>query len=306
MRSYAERMSDALPDLADLDLLVRIARAGSLGRVANELAVSQPGVSRRVVRLERALGLELLDRGPRGTALTPSGRVVVGWAEELLTSAREFGASVSAMRLRRKTSLRVAASMTVAEHLAPAWLARLRDQHPESTVSLSVHNSTEVTSLVEQGEADLGFVESPTVRGSLRRRRIAWDELLVVVRSDHPWARRRRPITAETLSAEPLLVREAGSGTRETVDEALRRAGLTLTPLQTLASNAALKSSALVGVGPAVLSGLSVENEVRSGQLVDVAVTGIDLRRPLSVVWRDGVRLPQTARELLRLVLAQG
>ena len=291
-------MSEPLPDLENLDLLVRVARAGSLGRVAEDLQVSQPSVSRRVVRLERALGLELLDRGPRGSVLTPAGRVVVGWAEELVTAARQFATSVEAMRLRRRTTLRVSTSMTIAEHLAPGWLSRLRELRPDATVSLTVRNSTEVATAVEHGEVDLGFVESPGVRRTLRHRRIAWDELQVVVSPHHPWAGLEQ-IAAATLVAEPLLVREDGSGTRETVDEALRKVGLELVPLQTLASNAALKSSALVGIGPAVLSGLAVIDEIRAGRLVAVPVTGVDLRRPLSVVWRDGADLPEAAEQLL-------
>lgn len=301
MASYAERMTPPRPDLEDLDLLVLVARTGSLGRAAEELGITQPSVSRRFLRLERALRVELLQRGPRGSTLTPAGKVVVGWASTLLGAAEDFTESVDAMRQNRETTLRVAASMTIAEHLAPSWLAQLRGVSPDSVVSLSVHNSTEVAEAVEAGRADLGFVEAPAVRASLRRRRIGWDVLQIVVSPAHPWARRRTPITPELLVAEPLLVREVGSGTRETIDDALSRLGLQLTPSLTLASNSALKSSALVGIAPAVLSELAVTEELRSGQLVAVPVSGMELRRPLSVVWRDGDRLPSHAEALLRV-----
>ena len=294
-------MSASTSDLGDLALLVRVAHLGSLGRVAEEAGLSQPSLSRRMVRLERALRLSLLERGPRGTVLTPTGRVVVDWAEELLGAARRFDESVEALRQHRASTLRVAASMTIAEHLAPAWLSKLREVQPDAVVALSVHNSTDVADAVEHGRADVGFVESPTVRRSVRRRRLAWDELVVVVADPHPWARRRTAVTPEELAAEPLLVREPRSGTRETVDEALRARGLELTPLQVLASNAALKSSALVGIGPAALSSLAVAEELRSGRLVAVRLRDLDLRRPLSVVWRDGVQLPPAADVLVRL-----
>lgn len=268
-----------------------------------ELGISQPSVSRRMVRLERALGLELLQRGRRGTALTPGGRVVVGWASTLLASATQFSESVDVMRERRAVSLRVAASMTIAEHLAPSWLTQLRERAPEAVVSLSVHNSTDVAAMVESGQVDLGFVESPAVRTPLRRWRIAWDELKVVVNPEHAWARRGRAISAAILVGQPLLVREAGSGTRETIDEALAHVGLVLTPSLTLASNSALKSSALVGIGPAVLSELAVAEELRSGQLVAVEVADIDLRRPLSAVWLEGRNMPDPAEALLKVTV---
>lgn len=298
-------MTVARPDLEDLDLLVLVARTGSLGRAAGELGISQPSVSRRMLRLEKALRIELLKRGPRGSLLTPAGRVVVGWASTLLGAAEQFTESVGAMREKREITLRVAASMTIAEHLAPIWLTQLRERSPESVVSLSVHNSTDVAEAVEAGRADLGFLESPAVRPSLRRRRIGWDVLKIVVSAQHPWARRRTPITPEVLVSEPLLVRELGSGTRETIDDALARLGLELTPSLTLASNSALKSSALVGIAPAVFSELAVTEELRAGHLVAVAVSGLDLRRPLSVVWREGDRLPGPADVLLRVALAR-
>jgi DNA-binding transcriptional LysR family regulator len=294
-------MTELVPDLADLQLLVVVARTGSLGRAAVELGVSQPAVSRRMARLERSLRVELLQRGHRGTALTTTGRVVVGWASALLSSASQFAESVEAMRRQRSVTLRVSASMTIAEYLAPTWLTRLRERDPDAVIALSVRNSSDVAAEVESGHADLGFVESPTVRSSLKRRRIGWDELLVLVSPDHPWARRRTPLSAATLGQEPLLVREAGSGTRETIDDALARVGLELTPSMTLASNSALKSSAMAGIGPAVLSALAVTEELRAGLLVAVDVAGLDLRRPLSVVWKEGRQLPAPAETLLRV-----
>ncbi|HEX2893730.1 MAG TPA: LysR family transcriptional regulator [Marmoricola sp.] len=294
-------MTTSTSDLGDLALLVRVAQLGSLGRVAEEAGLSQPSLSRRMARLERALRLSLLERGPRGTTLTPAGRVVVDWAEELLGAARRFDESVAALRAHRTSTLRVAASMTIAEHLAPSWLSKLRDLQPDTVVAMSVHNSADVVGAVEHGRADVGFVESPKVRRGLRRRRLVWDTLVVVVAESHPWARRTRPVTATELAAEPLLVREPGSGTRETIDEALLARGLELTTLQVLASNAALKSSALVGIGPAVLSSLAVVDEIGSGRLVAVRLRDLDLQRPLSVVWREGAQLPPAADVLVRL-----
>lgn len=301
MGSYAVGMTD-LPDLDDLSLLVRVARTGSLGRAADELGVSQPSVSRRIARVERTLRLELLRRGPRGSVLTDRGRVVVGWASKLLAAAGEFEESVVALRQQRSVSLQVATSMTIAEHLAPSWISQLRQRAPEMSISLQVHNSTDVAQAVEDGVADLGFLESPSVRSSLQQRRFGWDALCVAVAPSHPWARRSTPVTPRELALEPLLVRESGSGTRETIDDALTAQGLAVTPALTLASNAALKSSATVGIGPAVLSELSLVEELKTGHLIKVDVEGLDLRRPLSVVWRAAGMLPPAATLLIDIV----
>ena len=116
-------------------------------------------------RLESELGVPLLRRGPRGSALTPQGTVVVHWAREVVADAgRLLDAADDAPRKLAGTELAVGASMTVAEHLVPAWLGELRRHHEDLRIQLQVHNSTQVFEQVEAGACDVGFVESPRCR----------------------------------------------------------------------------------------------------------------------------------------------
>ncbi len=275
----------ARPDLADLDLLLLVAHEGSIGRAAAELRMSQPTVSRRLAALEARLRVQLLHRSRRGTTLTPAGRVVVDWAATLLSAADDFSRSVGALQEQAAAAVRAAVSMTIAEHHAPGWVARLHRSSPEYVVSLLVRNSTEVADLVESGAVDIGFLESPTVRPGLHRRRIGWDVLAVAVSPSHPWAKRPE-LTAKELAATPLLLREPGSGTRETVERALKRTGAEVTLGLVMASNTALRSAAIAGIGPVVLSELALHGELASGELVRVDVGDLPLRRPLTAVWR--------------------
>jgi DNA-binding transcriptional LysR family regulator len=289
------------PDLDTLAVLLLVARKGSIGQAAGDLGLSQPSVSRRMVALESALQVQLLHRTRQGTSLTPTGRVVVDWASTLLEAADDFRRSVDALQAKASVSLRVAVSMTIAEYHAPLWVARLHRTSPDYAVSIEVHNSREVAELVASRAVDIGFVESPTVPRGLRRRRIGWDELTLAVPRDHPWAQRGE-ITAAELAAAPLLVREPGSGTRETVERALRRQGLTMSVGLTMASNTALKSAAMAGIGPVVLSEQALRTELAAGRLDRVAVTDLSLRRPLSAVLRGTERIPPGVTALLSVV----
>lgn len=288
------------PPLDDLVLLVLVAERGSIGQVAAERRLSQPSVSRRMDRLERWVGVPLLNRSRRGTTLTPAGRVVVDWAQTLLAATDRFTRSVRSLLEHSEAAVRVAVSMTIGEYYAPGWLARLSATSPPGHVSLTVGNSSEVTALVETGEADLGFVESPTVAAGLRRHRVGWDRVVVAVRPDHPWGRRGSPLPAHELAAAKLAVREDGSGTRETMERALAQHGMTLRPGMVLPSNTALKSAATAGMGPVVVSERALAAEMSSGELIAVSVADLDLRRPLSAVWRAGQRLSPTGLALLR------
>jgi len=282
------------------DLLLSVARLGSLGLAAAEHGISQPAASTRIRRLERQLGVPLIERSPRGSRLTPSGELVAGWAQAAIDAAAALDAGVTSLRERSDAVLRVAASMTVAEYLLPGWLTALRSRDPRTAVALTAGNSAEVASAVLGNSADIGFVEGPDLPPGLESRQVGTDRLTVVVPPGHRWARRRSGITAAELAATPLVAREPGSGTRGYLEGALgAQAGVTrVPPIAELSSTTAIKAAVAAGIAPAVLSALAVAPEVAAGTLRAVTVTDLDLTRRLLAVWAEGRQLTGPAAGL--------
>jgi molybdate transport repressor ModE-like protein len=287
-------------DLTGFDLLLSVARLGSLSRAAAEHGISQPAASARMRQLEGLLGLALIDRSPRGSTLTSAGALVADWAQAAVDAAAALDASATALRQERESRLRVAASMTVAEYLLPTWLTALRAAGSGAAVALNAVNSAEVAEAVLIGAADIGFVEGPGVPDGLRAGPVGRDTLTVVVAPSHPWARRRSGVPPGELAATALVSRESGSGTRGFFEQALRaQAGLErVPPLAELSSTTAIKAAVAAGAGPAVLSSLAVAPELSAGTLRAVAITGLDLNRTLVAVWAAGRRLAGPARDL--------
>lgn len=291
-----------LPDLQSLQLLVTVAETGSLGRAAARLLISQPSASARMRTLERRLGLHLLDRSTAGSRLTPAGAVITDWARAVLEQAAALVEGAAALRSRQDSRLHVAASLTIAEELMPGWLVSLRDSAPDAHVGLTVTNSWGVVEALRRGRCDLGFVEGPRVPDDLHRSAVGRDRLAVVVAPGHPWTHRRSALTGRELADTPLLVREAGSGTRETLERALRPYDGIAVPVLELGSTAPLRSAAARGLAPAVLSALAVHEDVASGRLVEVEIDPtVPLHRVLHAVWSKGRELPEPALHLLRV-----
>lgn len=295
-------MTRELPDVGTLALLVGIDDRGSLGAASRALGMAQPNASRAIRQLERRLGMALIDRSPRGSTLTAQGTVIVHWARQVLADMERLLDAAAALQVERDAQLTVAASMTVAEYLLPEWLGDFRQLNPDIQIHLQVFNSRQVFEHVTDGSCDLGFVEGPGVPEHLNKITVARDHLVVAVHPDHPWARRRRPLTMAELAATPLLVREPGSGTRHTLDVALQEFQRPA-PLLELGSGASIRTSVIGGVGPAVLSTLAIGDAVKSGQLRVVDVEGLDLERTLRAVWRPPTKLGGPAGALLKLVL---
>jgi DNA-binding transcriptional LysR family regulator len=262
--------------------------------------------------LERVMDVTLLARTPAGSHLTEQGRLIVGWADDVLDAADRLEAGLRSIRSGVSHRLSIAASQTIAEHLVPHWLVELRrieqasaGQAPDETptvVELTVANSTGVIELVRDVKVRLGFIETPHLPTDLVTVHLRDDEMLVVTAPGHPWARRRSPLSLAEVAAAPLVMREAGSGTRDTLTDhlAAQHPPLTARITMELGTSAAVRSAIAAGVGPGVLSRLTVRDDLVLGRLVAVEVAGPPLTRQLTAVWRHDLDpLPPEGARLL-------
>jgi DNA-binding transcriptional LysR family regulator len=288
------------PTVGELELFATVLDTGSLSQAAAVHGISQPAASARIRGLERRLGVQLVDRSTAGSTPTAAGLSVGAWTAAVLDALATLRDGVAALHTEVE-QLRVIASYTVAEHLLPGWLATFHRDHPAIGTELRVANSAVVEREVRAGAADVGFLEGPQRLADLHTMEVARDELVVVVPPDHPWARRRRPVALRALATTPLVVRETGSGTRETLDLLLGRHGLTpVAPALELGSTVAVKSAVLAGSGPAVLSRLAVEGELATGRLIIVDLDAETMTRSLRAVWSRAIVPSSGATALLR------
>ena len=298
---YNLRMRSRLPSLEVLELLVGVDDHGSLSAAGRVVQMSQPNASRAIKALERRLALPLIERGPNGSNLTAQGTVIAHWARVVLTDIEKLLDVAAGLSTDRSAELNIAASMTVAEHLMPEWLAEFRVLHPDVRIHLQACNSTQVFLQVRSGTCDVGFVESPAIPLKLHSAEVARDRLVVVVAPTHPWTG-GAPLSVAELAATPLLVREPGSGTRTSLEVALEGYEMAA-PLLELGSTSAIRSSVLNGIGPAVLSTLAVADQVRTGQLRVVDIDGLEIERSLRAVWDGPRQIEGSAAGLIKLIL---
>jgi DNA-binding transcriptional LysR family regulator len=307
-------LSSRMPELASFEVVLAIAKTGSLGAAAREIGLTQQAVSARLVSMEAQTGVQLAVRTARGSQLTPAGVVVAEWAARLLDVAHHVDAGLSSLRTERRRQIKVVASQTISEQLMPRWLVSLRAAATRRggaapNVILTATNTEHAIAAVRDGTADLGFIESPSTPRGLRSRVVAHDELVVIVPPDHKWARRSRTVSASELAQTPLVTREVGSGTRDSLTAALHRAlGDRLQqppPVLELSSSAAVRAAVLAGAGPAVMSRLAVADDLAVGRLRAIAIPELDLRRRLEAIWVGGPTPPAGAvRDVLSHIVS--
>jgi DNA-binding transcriptional LysR family regulator len=211
-------LSSRMPELASFEVLMAIAKTGSLGAASREIGLTQQAVSARLASMEAQTGVQLAVRTARGSKLTPNGIVVAEWAARLLDVAHHVDTGLRSLRTERRQQTKMVASQTIAELLMPRWLVSLQAAATQRggtapNVILTATNSDHAIAAVRDGTADLGFIESPGTPRGLRSRVVAYDELVVIVPPDHKWVRRSRVVSVAELAQTRLVTREVGSGT---------------------------------------------------------------------------------------------
>ncbi|GAA6527735.1 LysR family transcriptional regulator [Intrasporangium sp. DVR] len=212
--------------LRQLEIFQAVAGELHFGRAADRLRLSQPTVSKELARLERALGVELFHRSSGGTVLTPDGAELLQRAERVLEAAAELDRTAAAVRRRRTTEVRVAASPSVVNRLMPQVLRQLEHQHPDVHVTAVEVDTGGVTPTLDAGVAEVGLghhVAAP-VHGKVRT--IGRDELFVIAAESV--VGRGRTVELDRLVDVPLILwpREQSPTYHDAVLEICRSRGL--------------------------------------------------------------------------------
>jgi DNA-binding transcriptional LysR family regulator len=276
-----------------------VARAGSISAGAQRLHVSQPAVTREIRELEERLGVTLFDRLPRGVALTPAGNTLLEYATRIFALSEAAERELTELAGLNAGQLLIGASATVGVYLVPAVIARFNVLYPKVIVELTVANTEQVEQGLLAHAFGLGFIEGPYDATVFDANVIGADEIIAVAAVGHPLAKRR--FAARELANKAVILREPGSGTRAAVEDAYKRAGLSMTPLMSVSHTEAIKRMLLSGQAIAYVSSLSVADEIARGDLVRLRVTGVDIKRSLHVVWLKGRSFAPSTEAFVKL-----
>lgn len=278
----------------DLAAFVAAVESGSVQGAAEALDLTQSAATKRIQALERRLGTELLVRGRTGVRASAEGEALYPEARRAIDALTSAERSVVASRAAQP--LRIAASHTVGEALLPGWLAEFRRAAPDLHPQVAVVNSPGAIATVRAGDAEVGFVEGLDPLEGMESKPVARDEIVLVVASGHPWARRRFVRPAE-LTGQPFISREWGSGTRAVAEARLAEVGVALEPDLSLSSLEAMKRSLLAG-GFTLISRLALEPEVAAGLLTAVPIKGLAIERSLIAIRRRDRHRREPGRRL--------
>ncbi len=286
--------------LGQLRTFLEVARSGSIRGAAESLVVTEPSVSAAVAALRRELGVELVERQGRGIRLTDAGQELARYAGEILGLADRAGRAVREAA-GEMGHLRLAAVTTAGEYVLPPILASFLREHNGLQVSLEVGNQADAIARLLSQEADLAVGGRPPPDGAIEGLAFLDNLLVVVARPNHP-LQKRSSFDPKLLSGETWLMREPGSGMRQTAEEFIASTGIEPGSILTIGSNGAIKHAVALGLGITLMSMHAVWTELDSGELARLRAQGMPLHRAWHVLWRTGAALPRSAQSFLELL----
>ncbi len=256
-----------------LRIFLVVAELEHVTRAAEKLNLTQSAVSGAIQTLENNHQVALFDRVGRGIRLTEAGRVLQEKAQGVLASVKDAEATLGDLSGLKMGALRIHASQTIASHWIPRFIMKFKELHSGIALELEVGNTTNCLDAIRRGASDLGFVEgafadelTPLEASKIEETVVAQDALVLVASARHDWAARPPAAIRRVLAGQGWVMRERGSGTRSSFEQALRQIGgdpaalsvvMEFTTNEAVAS--AIENSACLGVVPRLVAGPLIE-----------------------------------------------
>jgi DNA-binding transcriptional LysR family regulator len=260
--------------LEQLRIFVAVAEREHVTQAAKELNLTQSATSAAVSALEARYATKLFDRVGRRIMLTQAGKLFLAEAKAVLSRAAAAEKVLADLAGLERGSLTIGASQTAGNYWLPAIIQRYQSRFPGISVALEIGNTETVAADVEQGIADLGFIEGDIDNPALSVTPVADDEMVLVAAPSHPLAKRPARLLAQIAEAR-WVVREAGSGTRAILEAAVSKLGIEPRSLDIaleLPSNEAIRGAVEAGSGITILSKLVVAASLKAKTLVALDV----------------------------------
>lgn len=254
--------------LRQLQIFESVAREGGYTRAANALFLTQPTVSMQIQKLEEAVGSPLFEKIGRKIHLTAAGDILLQHVGEVIAALQRAEEALARLKNLELGSLRIAAVST-SEYFIPRLLGAFCQDHPAIDVALEVGNRERLLARMRENLDDLYVFGRPPEDLAAEFYPFLPNPLVIFARDDHPLAGEKR-IPLERIAEEAFLLREAGSGTRNSIEKCFRERHLPLRVRMELGSNEAIKQAVIGGFGVAALSRNTLESGCERLKILDV------------------------------------
>lgn len=279
------------------------ARLLSFTHAAEELHLTQPGVSKHVKELEAYYGTRLFQRIGRRIMLTDAGQILFEVTTDIFSRLNEAKVRIEELTGLASGVLKIGASVTIATYLLPGMLVEFRQNHPALEIQTEIGRSRRIVEKALDGSVEFGLVGHYSYDPRMIAKPFLTDRTALIISPSHRWAKRTFAVSPEELADEPFLISKRGSGTWRIVGRFLESTGVELKHILELGTTEGVKQAVEAGLGVSIVSMHVVAKELASGRIESIPLANGAPSRDLYLVRHKDRYLSNAARAFLSLCM---
>ncbi|MBN1382642.1 MAG: LysR family transcriptional regulator [Deltaproteobacteria bacterium] len=291
--------------IQQLEILIELVEAGSFTQAARRIYLSQPTLTKHIKNLEEMIEFPVVIRTRGGVSLTPEGRILYDHARRICRLRDDAHDKILKLKDQDRGDIFVCASNIPSTYILPRLLGGFQKLYPRIRIQIQVGDSEEALQMVLTGQSEIGFVGKEPHEKRLNVEPLWTDQLVLAAPADHEW-QKVPAITLTELAKVPFIIRERGSGTRETLDIYLQKnAGVNLsdfTVVCEMGSSEAVKEAVIAGVGVSILSDQAVAREREEGIIAVIPIRDFHIERNFYLIYKKQFNLMAYHRRFLDFV----
>ena len=285
---------------SELEAFVAVAELGSFQRAADKLHLTQPGLSRRIQKLEQTLGVELLHRTTRSVALTGVGRQFLPMARQQMSQLGTMLSSIREIAEKRFGKVRLSSIPTVVMRMLPDVLRSYAEKYPQVGVQIFDGNHDFVLGQVRAGLAEFGISMDPGDDEDLSFEPLLTDSYVLAMHRDDPLAESER-LTLDELKNVRLIIGGRDSGNRLLLELLLGHESISLRWFYEVEHVSCVVALVEAGLGCAIVPSLALSAHP-SSSIKTVPISNPDIRRTIGIIRHKTISMSATASDFCEIL----
>ena len=268
-------------DLWQLNIFCKVVEQRSFSKAGKLVHLAQPTISSHIKDLENHFGCRLIDRLSKEAVPTKEGELLYHYAQRLIGLRDETEEALRQFKASVEGNLVIGGSTIPGGYVLPKMIGGYLKEYPKVYVSLRVGGTGKIVTDILSGKIELGVVGARISDHHLEQTVLLEDEMCLIIPEGHEWGNRDE-IELDELLREKYIVRESGSGTLKSFQNKLKESGYTLKQLNIvseLGSTESVVQGIKNGIGLSIVSPIAVADELTSGSLKALRISGLNLKR---------------------------
>jgi DNA-binding transcriptional LysR family regulator len=288
--------------LNQLNIFLKIAQTGSVTKAAEELHLTQPAVSIQLKNFQEQFDIPLTEVVGRKIYITDFGREIAEAAENIINQVHAINYKTLAYKGQLAGRLKISVVST-GKYVMPYFLTDFMKQHSGVELLMDVTNKNKVIDNLENNEVDFVLVSVLPEGLNIEKLDLLQNKLFLVGRNFEGTGKDIQ--TKELLAHIPLIFREKGSGTRQSMESFIERKNIQVFKKMELTSNEAVKQALLAGLGYSIMPLIGIRNELHNKELQIIPIKGLPIISNWSLVWLKGKKLSPVAKSFLTYLMQE-